>query len=107
MKIGGTTAEIIAEILSHIGVPLTEDIATNLMNALYHKTENFQKFVTPYTFDIAGLCMKAGGKRFTAEPVRTQIAPQQNSQQTQQPAPVTSPPEDWLKPKIYKSSNLL
>ena len=37
-----STAVVVAELISGLGIALTEDIATNLLNALYGATNNFQ-----------------------------------------------------------------
>jgi len=150
-----TTAEITAKLLSGLEVNLTPDIATNLMNAIYLATNNFTSFIlTPSAFEVAAVCLKAGGKRFSITPseevpggTETAVTPppsvvhtqpqkprfqtSQNHGGTQikypaqplsaapqakqvsspvspasQPAPAGTPaPEDWLKPKIFKSSN--
>lgn len=142
-----STSELVAEFLATLGVKLTTDIATNLLNAIYSATNNFQNTnVTSMAFEVASVCLKAGAKRFgapddsarraapaavsgsvtdipvlTPKPVQTepkvyinnnpvsqQAAPQQTVQPpSATPVPVQSPPDDWLKPKIFKSSTLL
>lgn len=99
-----STVEIVARLLSHMGVALTQDIATNVLNALYGATNNFQNpNVSIQSFELAAACMKAGGKRFTQKkeeapaPVVEASKPQVKAGET---------PPDWLKPKIFKSSNL-
>jgi len=135
-----STAEIVGELLTGLGVSYTEDIATNLLNALYGATNNFQNpNMTVQTFELAATCMKAGGKRFAQAPVpqeeipvsggesvanepqriETTVKPsvtpmaQPAAQPTPiQPAPKATPgkkpaaPPDWLKPKIFKSTNI-
>ncbi len=116
-----TTAELVGTVMSEIGTPLTEDIATNLLNALYSASNNFQGDITVRTFEVAAACLKAGGKRFTTEVVTPPViaAPQppveevkpiptpptELEQKKVQPIP-QNPPEDWLKPKIFKSSTI-
>jgi hypothetical protein len=131
-----STAEIVGELLTGLGVVYTEDIATNLLNAAYNATNNFQNpNVTAASFDLVATCMKAGGKRFgqvaTTEEVPVTGLPAQADEPQKvettvkpsvvppsaQPAPVqqspaspqgkksTAPP-DWLKPKIFKSTNI-
>lgn len=141
-----TTAEVVARLLSMLGVKLTVDIATNLLNAVYGGTDNFTApNVSAGAFDVASVALKAGGKRFGVslpaeeKPYQEVAAPQavvqpihdhphpvvtENVQPFSQPrAPsaqtysASSPqqssgqagqaPADWLKPKIFKSSNLL
>lgn len=127
-----TTAEIVARILSMLGVKLTVDIATNLLNAVYGGTGNFTAAnVSAGAFDVASVSLKAGGKRFGVippqeeKPFEETVAPQPMEAMTHDhphphptmgegmqpivhpPAPAGQAPADWLKPKIFKSSNLL
>lgn len=90
-----TIAELTALTLSGLGVTITPDIATNLLNALYAGTDNFRKQgVMASAFDLASVCMKAGGVRFgTQGPLTSQQTPQQVVQpQRQQPAQQYTPP---------------
>lgn len=110
-----STSEIVAQVLSGVGVKLTVDIANNLLNALYAATENFTApNLTAVAFDVAAVCARAGGKKFTgalageevphgegvaeASPMIKPVVPSTPS------APKT--PEDWLKPKIFKSTSI-
>jgi len=120
--VAGSTAELVAEVLSELGVTLTEDIATNLLNSIYHETNTFQNFVTARTFEVAASCLRAGGKRFSHKekhPDQPELPKEEKKeenipQHVSPPPPVTasassspvSPPEDWLKPKIFKSSTI-
>lgn len=125
-----STTELVAEFLATLGVKLTTDIATNLLNAIYAATNNFQNAnVTSMAFEVASVCLKAGAKRFGVasaqpqqptpqvfvnnQPVMPQSAPQPVEPAAAQPVvepklaetPVAKPPADWLKPKIFKSSH--
>jgi len=104
-----STAEVVSQFLSGIGVRLTADIATNVLNALYGATNAFQtEHVTAQVFELAAACLKAGGKRFWKPSAQEEEVP--TAPVVEAPKPVAKPPEtppDWLKPKIYKSSNLL
>lgn len=150
------TAEVVSQLLVGLGVTMTEDIATNLLNALFGATNNFQNTnVSASAFELAATALKAGAKRFTkpatqeeitsggesvasdmpkheaapavmttahpapaaavtpaAVPVQPVVAPQPEPSATPV-APVaptavkpTQAPPDWLKPKIFKSSNI-
>jgi nanoRNase/pAp phosphatase (c-di-AMP/oligoRNAs hydrolase) len=126
-----STAELVALVLDGLGVALTEDIATNLLNAAYGATNNFQNNnITAGVFELAAACMKAGGKRFgesaqeetpvsggetvARDPQRIETTVQQSP--VQKPAPTkplppkqessSATPPDWLKPKIFKSTNI-
>jgi nanoRNase/pAp phosphatase (c-di-AMP/oligoRNAs hydrolase) len=124
-----STAEVVSQFLSGIGVRLTADIATNVLNAVYGATDGFQSLhVSATAFELAAACLKAGGKRFWKPSVTTQEeAPSGEGVKDAgvMPVPAAVPPKpavklaenpvvssgqtppDWLKPKIYKSSNLL
>lgn len=146
-----STTELVAELLATLGVKLTTDIATNLLNAIYEATNNFQNAnVTSMAFEVASVCLKAGAKRFGIaapttrpveepkvfvgnQPIPVSSAPQPsaptvslepsttiqatNTHEPQQQAAPTvhqedvkkpmTPPSDWLKPKIFKSSSLV
>ncbi len=80
-----STTELVAEVMATLGVKLTTDIATNLLNAIYDATKNFSNpNVTSMAFEVASVCLKAGAKRFGIEtpfvaapqPISTPIAPQ-------------------------------
>jgi nanoRNase/pAp phosphatase (c-di-AMP/oligoRNAs hydrolase) len=120
-----STAEVVASLLNGLGIALSEDIATNLLNALIGATDNFQNAnVTADAFEFAATCMKAGGKRFTKsvtpqeeipvsgsetvahEPQKRETAPVQSAPPVQTPKKNPQAPPDWLKPKIFKSTNI-
>lgn len=142
----GSTVELVAQVMSVLGIRLTADIATNILNALYQATSSFQSStVSGRTFDLAAACIKAGGRRFTKvtrdealstppvpqprsskpvpEPVKPpvpqpaivqkpqekkpEVQPQVQDQVAQAEKPVldeSQAPADWLKPKVFKSS---
>lgn len=118
-----SSSELVAEFMATLGVKLTTDIATNLLNAIYSATNNFQNpNVTSMAFEVASVCLKAQATRFGMKPPVQPVQPVQQPQQVnttipqsapvvqskpvQPPAtqPAAQPPQDWLKPKIYKSS---
>lgn len=131
-----STAEVVAQLIKGLGVVMTEDIATNLLNALVSATNNLQNTnVSPEAFELIASLLRAGGKRFakpviaqeeipvsggesvTREPQKiestVQSAPVIPPDQKQvAPVPAVSPvkkqatPPDWLKPKIFKSTNI-
>lgn len=112
-----STVEIVSRLLSSIGVALTPDVATNVLNALYGATASFANpNVGIAAFELAAACLKAGGKRFTrgqapseevpaGETVADKVpVPQVEAKPAQKPGEA---PPDWLKPKIFKSSSNL
>jgi hypothetical protein len=127
-----STAELVATLLTDIGIALTQDLATNLLNAVIAATNSFQSpNVTPAAFEVAAKCLRAGGRRFGEVP-SAQAAPTDAGiktipfqaptlqPKTQRPLPSTptppapseggdrqdQAPADWLKPKIFKSSRV-
>lgn len=112
-----STAEIVSQVLTGLGVHLTEDIATNLLNAVYGATNNFTNAnITAAAFEIAASAVRAGGRRFRKSITSEELPKAEAVSPSQQPAvegaakPAGKPaeaPADWLKPKIFKSSNLL
>jgi len=115
----GTTAELIARFLTALGILFTEDIATNILHALYKTTDSFQTHVTAQTFEVAAQCVKAGGKQIAPsasnavgataalqQQVTEPVVPVSQPQEPVVPPKTQNPPEDWLKPKIFKSSTI-
>lgn len=110
-----STAEPVARLLSTLGAPLTQDIATNLLNAVYGATNNFQTAtVSASAFELAAVCLKAGGRRFTKAVAGEEVPSQEVARDMpritptpQSPIQSGQAPSDWLKPKIFKSSNLV
>lgn len=109
-----STTEVVAVVMSYIGVKLTEDIATNILNAIEQSTDRFQSVrVNARTFEIASVCMKAGGKRFAVNlmsqapsvNVPLQEKPQNEPSKPSQTKTQETQSEDWLKPKIFKNPN--
>lgn len=127
-----STAELVAQVLSELGVELTPDMATNLLNAVFGATNAFQNpRVSAGAFELVAVCLRAGGKRFTpgtdrlgegpsgrqprvmAQPsavqpsVNKQVTLPPDVEENEEPGPdQTQAPADWLKPKIFKSSNV-
>lgn len=106
-----STAELVARVLSTLGAPLTVDIATNLLNAVYGATNNFQNtMVSAGAFELAAVCMKAGAKRFQRV-IAQEETPSIEAVKDIPVSPVTQTqtqtPSDWLKPKIFKSSSMV
>lgn len=139
---GAATVELVSQLLSILGVKLNEDIATNILNALYEATANFtSNRVSGKTFDLAASCIKSGARKFFLQSGRENYGQNQMNQDNsgaQSAGPVNqpaaynnrpnimaqtdtnsaqnenkpgevqippTPPSDWFKPKIFKSSN--
>jgi nanoRNase/pAp phosphatase (c-di-AMP/oligoRNAs hydrolase) len=104
-----STTELVAELMATLGVKLTTDIATNLLNAVYAATDNFRiPTVTSMAFEVASVCLKAGAARFGMKPV-SPVVEQPESEDSSVPAietpvaptiPVTST-SNSPEPKIF------
>ena len=57
-----SVSEMMAQLLSDLGLTMTEDIATNLLTGIYDATQNMSMNVKPDTFVAASTAMQAGGK---------------------------------------------
>jgi nanoRNase/pAp phosphatase (c-di-AMP/oligoRNAs hydrolase) len=100
--------ELIAVVMSFSGIKLSVDIATNLLNSIEETTDHFQSDkVNARTFEVASVCMKAGGKRFpkTVKPQDIQPVPNTPPVEVKPEQPNQAGAEDWLKPKIFKNPN--
>lgn len=88
-----STSEIVTYLISNLGLPMTSDVASNLLSGLTFATKNFSaENLGAGAFEAAALCLKAGGKRKRGEQPIAQEA-------------VQEAPADWLTPKIFKSSS--
>ncbi len=129
-----STAELVYAMLDVLQINITQDIATNLLNAVYEATRSFTvNNLSPESFELAAAAVRAGGRRFPTQQKKEQISEELPKEETA----VTIPPEhrgvpmhyvshsieqknddhqqqnqpqeapvDWLRPKIFKSSNL-
>ncbi|MBI5614370.1 hypothetical protein HY947_05570 [Candidatus Gottesmanbacteria bacterium] len=131
-----TTVELVVKLLDTLGVTFSEDIATNVLNSLFEGTGNFSHpQVSPSTFELAARCMSAGGKKFRSHIGDVHVDVNNPILQNDAPSPgqetlltdeqgdigthehkeadlpvsqqITRTPDDWLKPKIFKSSGHL
>lgn len=89
-----STSEIIAFLLQNLGLPLTEDIASNLLAGITVATNNFSERAGAGAFEAAAICLRAGGKRLGI------VGEKKKELGREAPA-------DWLAPKIFKSSTPL
>jgi len=94
-------SEIIVALLSELGLPVDQDIGSNLVLGLRRATDNFQsQKVSADTFEAATLAMRFQGGAKKLSPPEGRPASPDASQ-----AP-SEPPAEWLEPKIYKGSTL-
>ena len=120
-----STSEIIAKLLDTLRWDLNPDIATNLYAGLVSATNNFTSFSTnAQSFETASYLLKNSARKIAFTPPARQSV---NQNQFGQRLPSSSrfsgainpnkqepenkdqkpTPQDWLKPKIFKSTDLV
>lgn len=109
-----SVCEVIAQVLTDLGINTDADTATNLLAGIFTATGNLtSQKVNADTFQIVANCLKAGGKK----PSQAQQAPTQPAiSNLIQPSPEERPVQEgivsetiepeWLTPKIFKGTNL-
>ena len=92
--VASSSSELVAEFLATLGVKLTTDVATNLLNAIYSATDSFKHAnVTSMAFEVASVCLKAGAQRFgVSGPVVAQQPVVQSGQVISTPIQEQQPP---------------
>lgn len=98
----GQSSSSISELLAiqamDSGVKMNTDVATNLFSGIVDATRNFtSSSVTSSTFSISAKLLEKGARRDRAQ-VKPQN-PQNNSVAN------STPPADWMQPKIFKGGS--
>jgi len=112
-------SEIVVRLISHLGLPVDEDIASNLLLGIERATNNFASSrVQATTFEAAAFCLRSGARRIISssrrrESTKVALRPMPTEVSAAK-KPVTSseektkeekkPSPDWLEPKIYKGN---
>jgi hypothetical protein len=112
--------ELVTALVQELRLPLTDDIASNLMQGIEAATNNLQsEGMTADTFEALAILYRAGA-RHRVQPIFQQatiidntpiIEERQNEDRADIAAveaelhSMTKPEEDWLKPKIFNSSS--
>lgn len=97
-------SELTLALLTGLGLPMDEDISSNLFLGLENGTQNFlSQGVTAETFEAAAFCLRNGAGRSPVAPRKEKVEPTEEPPIEENP-PVPSP--DWFEPKIYKGSTL-
>lgn len=107
-----SVSEMVASIITSLGLKIDTDTASNLMSGIISSTENFQSPKTSsLSFEMAAILMKKGAVRETNNAQKKQDIIEENSFFTpthhpkkEEPKTEDNPPDDWLAPKIYKGS---
>lgn len=125
-------SEVVAHLLKTLELPIDSDIASNLYDGVAVGSRNFSlREVNADTFEAAAWLLRAGARKYQSPPVGGQPFPSPfprptplatqlptpeelpheehaiSSDPEVSPPPSGTPPPDWLKPKIYKGSQLL
>lgn len=107
-------SEIITHLISRLGLPVDEDIASNLLLGIERTTKGFSSpKIGAGTFEAAAFCLRAGARRVTP-PRRPEIMQKKKVPLKPMPTEVSAakkpeeskkkPSPDWLEPKIYKGN---
>lgn len=89
-----STSELVTFFLQNLGLPINQDMATNLLAGIEAATNNFAPQTSSAgAFEAAAICLKAGGKRRIVREPFQEVPPQ---------APQEAP-ADWLQPKIFNT----
>jgi len=110
-------SELTTAVIKEVGLTLTEDSAGNLLKGIMDYTNNLQSDnMTADTFEALAILYRAGAKRRgdatkpeVKEPERISTVPNEIplSKSPRKPVSSSTPPSpDWLKPKIFKGSNV-
>ncbi len=129
-KPGATTSELVANLIKENGMSMDPDIATNLLMGIEEGSANFSSSeVTPDTFETFAYLLRSGGNRQPKtklspmgfppgaiptqpfdRPIKTNprpINPEPVIEQVEnKEGVVENPPDDWLQPKVFKSSSI-
>lgn len=87
-----TVSESAFGVIESLGLPINQDIATNLFMGLRSGTNNFQKNITADTFATASRLLRSGAK--------TETLPQPPEVQKEQE------PKNWPEPRLFKGNTL-
>jgi len=104
-----SVSEEVANLLFSLEMKLDVDSASNLLAGISIATNNFQNPSTSsLAFEMAGLLMKNGAARANGQRKHNLIKEQSFQPLTKKTDKSdTTPPDDWLAPKIYKGSTLV
>ncbi len=130
-KQSSSTAEIVLRLLQGLRWNINSDVATNLYAGLVSSTNNFSSFSTnAQSFEAASQLLKNGARKLPTatltkeagsfpvsflsqspkprlQPQPTVIQPQGQTIQPSTQSAQSQPPQDWLKPKIFKSTDII
>jgi nanoRNase/pAp phosphatase (c-di-AMP/oligoRNAs hydrolase) len=122
-KSSSSTSEMILKIIRDLNAEIDREVATNLYTGLVTATNNFTSYsVNADTFQAASELLKMGAQKKAFKPTVKSIDQQPLKQTISFEKPAAKPigmiekepqtqegntPQDWLKPKIFKGSDLI
>jgi len=99
--------ELIANLIEKSNLPISEDIATNLLAGIEKETNGFAPEKSGLgSFEAAAFCLRAGGRRPRGQ-IFQPIAEKKNVEKKPSEAKKEDLPSEWLAPKIYKGNTLV
>lgn len=112
-----SSSELIMKLLARLNLELDKEMATNLYAGISAATNNFSSYtVNATTFEKAALLLKKGARKKIIKSKPRINQPFFSSSREVRPinqvekTPLTrekKPPQDWLKPKIFKGGGLI
>lgn len=114
-KMGSSTSEVVASLITQSGYSFDPDIATNLLMGIEEGSREFKgQDVTAETFELIAQLLRAGGRRVVAGGRIDRSVFPAGSIPGEIPGEVLSSaepeqketPQDWLEPKIFKGTSV-
>lgn len=100
-------AELVTRLINDLQLPFDGDIASNLYDGLVMGSRTFSSQATNAdTFEMAAYLLRAGARKAFGVRQQEERPKVETGATAGQPEAPQTPP-DWLKPKIYKGSQLL
>lgn len=100
-----STSEIVLKIIQTLAVEITPEMATNLFLGIKEATNNFTAYsVNHQTFENCAYLLKVGAAK---RPAKSAPAAKSFGAPIAETVNDQAAPPDWLKPKIFKGSNLI
>lgn len=97
-------SEMVTILMSKINLPIDQDIAGNLLKGIKEKTQNFQRGSAD-SFEAAAICLRKMPETKPTGSIKQVMQQSQTIPIQKQASEVKKAPPDWLKPKIFRSSN--
>ncbi|MFN4212583.1 MAG: DHH family phosphoesterase [Microgenomates group bacterium] len=117
-KTSSSVSELVFSIIKNLNVELDRNIATNLYAGITNATNNFTSYsVNADTLENAAQLLRAGAAKKVFKKPQIKLPANQPNKEIytvkpieeveKESQPEQSAPQDWLKPKIFRGSNLI